>query len=118
MKKSTWEFDPHVSYLVAGGLGGLGRPIIRWMCDRGVKNLIIPSRSGTSSAAAQDVVSELTRKGVNIKTPSCDLSSTSELENLLRDCQDNMPPIKGCINLSMVLQVSFISTTPRSHVRD
>ncbi|KAF2868359.1 hypothetical protein BDV95DRAFT_500684 [Massariosphaeria phaeospora] len=101
--KSTWHFDANASYLIAGGLGGVGRAIIRWMAERGAKNIIIPSRSGPSSQAASDLVSELTSKGLKLVVPRCDVSCAAELEALLQACK-GMPPIKGCMNLAMVLQ--------------
>ncbi|KAF1964770.1 KR-domain-containing protein [Bimuria novae-zelandiae CBS 107.79] len=89
-QRSAWRFDPHASYIIAGGLGGLGRTIIRWMATRGLRNVIIPSRSGASSPIAKELVSTLESKGIKVVTPLCDCS--------------NMPPIRGCMSLSMVLQ--------------
>jgi aryl carrier-like protein len=74
------------------------------MADKGAKNLIIPSRSGTSSQASRDIVSELQDKGVHTMAPKCDISSATELAALLQACTDaHMPPIKGCINAAMAL---------------
>lgn len=97
--------DANASYIVAGGFGGIGRAILRWMADRGAKNLIVPSTSGTSSQAAVNVVSELARRGVRVITKICNAASDTDLAALLQDCALSMPPIKGCINAAMVLQV-------------
>ncbi|KAH8751101.1 hypothetical protein F5883DRAFT_527945 [Diaporthe sp. PMI_573] len=35
--KSSWRFREDGSYLVAGGLGGLGQAILRWMADKGAE---------------------------------------------------------------------------------
>ncbi|KAI1455751.1 hypothetical protein F4805DRAFT_459397 [Annulohypoxylon moriforme] len=103
--RSTWSFDPTASYLVAGGLGGLGRLIIRWMASKGAKHLILPSRSGSSSQNAVEVVSELSERGVNVVTPRCDVGVAASVTAMLRDCASSgMPPIKGCINAAMNLQ--------------
>lgn len=75
------------------------------MADRGVKNLILPSRSGPSSQAAKEVVSELSQRGIRLLTPKCDVSSPSSLAMVLEECAYAMPVIKGCINATMVLQV-------------
>ncbi|KAF5690649.1 polyketide synthase [Fusarium denticulatum] len=99
-----WTFDGYASYLVAGGSGGLGRAIIRWMADRGAKHLIVPSRSGATSQAAADLVAELTSRGVNIVAPQCDVSVREDVTVMLEECSRTMPPIKGCINAAMVLQ--------------
>lgn len=106
MNRPAWKFDANASYLVAGGLGGLGRAIMRWMVEHGAKNLIIPSRSGPSSEPAIAVVEELQQKGVRVLTPRCDVSSAEELSAALNSLnQAGFPPIKGCINATMELQV-------------
>ncbi|KUJ12390.1 uncharacterized protein LY89DRAFT_722023 [Mollisia scopiformis] len=47
--RPTWRFDCDSSYMISGGLGGLGRSMTRWMASRGAKNIILPSRSGPVS---------------------------------------------------------------------
>ncbi|KAL7937160.1 putative polyketide synthase [Trichoderma chlorosporum] len=103
-EQQPWKFEADASYLIAGGSGGLGRAIAKWMVSHGAKNLIIPSRSGASSKAAKEMVEELTARGINIVTPKCDVASEEELSDALDDCSRTMPPIKGCINAAMVLQ--------------
>jgi hypothetical protein len=77
---------------------------MRWMADRGAKHLIVLSRSGLASKAAAEIVSELTRRNVDVFTPKCDASSATSLAEVLGSCARTMPPIKGCINAAMVLQ--------------
>ncbi|KAI0451923.1 hypothetical protein F5B21DRAFT_485082 [Xylaria acuta] len=103
--KKEWRFDTKASYLIAGGFGGIGRAIIRWMASRGARNFIVLSRSGASTQAAMDVISELTVKGIQVLAPICDLSSAHQLSAALESCA-GMPPIKGCINAAMALQDS------------
>lgn len=97
------KFDENASYLVAGGLGGVGRSILMWMATHGAKHLVIPSRSGASSSAAQQLVSSLRSHGVNIATPKCDIGNEGELAALLDDIKQTMPAIRGVINCAMVL---------------
>ncbi|KAI0509380.1 polyketide synthase PksD [Xylaria bambusicola] len=102
------KFEENASYLIAGGLGGIGRSILKWMATRNAKYLIVPSRSGTSgSQKAEQVVASLRQSGVTIITPKCDVSSTSSLSNLLTQCSESMPPIRGCINAAMALHDSI-----------
>ncbi|KAI0593005.1 hypothetical protein F4775DRAFT_587134 [Biscogniauxia sp. FL1348] len=102
-ERREWEFDANASYLIAGGSGGLGRAIMRWMASRGAKHLIAPSRSGPTSKA-EEVISSLRQQGIEIAAPQCDVSSTASLTTVLEHCARTMPPIKGCINAAMVLQ--------------
>ncbi|KAI1029050.1 hypothetical protein LB504_012981 [Fusarium proliferatum] len=108
-RKPTYYFDPDASYLLSGGLGGLGRSAARWMASRGAKNLILLSRSGTTRPAAQELMKELAAAGVTASAPQCDVSDRAALERVLNDCAKTMPPIKGCIQGSMVLKDSIFS---------
>ncbi|KAL2174429.1 polyketide synthase [Thermothelomyces heterothallicus CBS 202.75] len=104
-EERNWMFDQRGSYLIAGGSGGLGRAIVRWMADRGAKHIIIASRSGATSEAARDLLADLGARGVNVVAMQCDVSSESSLAGMLEECtRRGMPPIRGCINAAMVLQ--------------
>ncbi|KAI1342766.1 hypothetical protein F5Y15DRAFT_428725 [Xylariaceae sp. FL0016] len=107
LKRSTLRFRPDASYVVAGGLGGIGRGIVRWMARRGAKHLILPSRSGPNTQARQDVLEELIAEGVSVAAPKCDVSSKADLSSALEECSRTMPPIKGCINAAMHLEDSI-----------
>ncbi|KAK5991432.1 Highly reducing polyketide synthase FUM1 [Cladobotryum mycophilum] len=42
-------FDPDGSYLLTGGLGGVGKSIVRWMIERGARNFIFLSPTASSN---------------------------------------------------------------------
>ncbi|KAI1127899.1 hypothetical protein F5Y10DRAFT_242011 [Nemania abortiva] len=110
LERRDWTCDPNASYLVAGGLGGIGREILRWLASKGAQYLIVPSRSGgKGSLEAAKVITELTELGVHIETPACDVSDITSLKNVLEECSQRMPLIKGCINAAMVLQDAVFS---------
>lgn len=98
------SLDPDATYLIAGGLGGLGRSAARWMTQQGARHLILLSRSGPKSHAAQALLKDLQETGVTIRAPKCDVSCYESLSTTLRVCSD-LPPIKGCLQATMVLQV-------------
>lgn len=104
--KPDYSFDANATYLIAGGLGGLGRCIARWMVRRGTSNLLLLSRSGPGPKA-QALLDELRLKGARVETPICDVTDTSSIVRMLDDYRKILPPIKGCIQCSMVLKVSF-----------
>ena len=103
----TYSFRPDATYLIAGGLGGLGRAITRWMVSRGARNFILLSRSGPKGKEAMDLIEELKSHGVKIAAPPCDVSSEDELSTTIEKYRSTMPPVRGCIQASMVLKVSF-----------
>ena len=102
--KSAYCFDANATYLISGGLGGLGRSIAGWMVGRGARNLLLLSRSGPGEKA-KGLLEELRLKGAQVKTPICDVTDATSLIRVLEDHKETMPPIKGCIQGSMVLRV-------------
>lgn len=104
--KPTCSFDKDATYLIAGGLGGLGRSITRWMVDRGASYFISLSRAGAKSKDAIDLIEEMKTRGVTVAAPPCDVSVEDAVSTTLEECKQIMPPIKGCIQASMVLKVS------------
>ncbi|KAI0813107.1 KR-domain-containing protein [Xylaria sp. FL0064] len=102
--KYSCRLDPTATYIIAGGLGGLGRSATRWMCQRGARNFILLSRSGPSSPAAQELLRELRGLGASVETPKCDVSNSASLSAALHQCS-HMPPIKGCFTWNLHKQL-------------
>ncbi|KAI3393132.1 hypothetical protein diail_4700 [Diaporthe ilicicola] len=94
---------PDATYVVSGGFGGLGLEFIRWMVERGARNLIILSRRGPTDEASKALVTDLQSNGVQIVTPSCDITDKEALEKVIFSGLSTMPPIRGCIQASAVL---------------
>ncbi|KAK7729951.1 Type I Iterative PKS [Diaporthe eres] len=101
------QLEPNATYVIAGGLGGLGRSVARWMAGRGAKNLILLSRRGPVQDAAKQLVQELEITCDNVATPACDVTDSEALRDVIEKCSATMPPVRGCIQGSMVLKVSF-----------
>ncbi|KAK4182993.1 hypothetical protein QBC35DRAFT_132042 [Podospora australis] len=95
---------PNASYVIAGGLGGLGRSMATWLVDRGARNLILLSRSGAKSEQAKDFIRRLEERGVRVAAPVCDVSDANALRSVLDDCGRTMPPVRGAIQATMVLR--------------
>ena len=53
-KKAVHMLTDQASYVVSGGLGGLGRFICSWMVKNGAKNITAVSRSGAGTLEARD----------------------------------------------------------------
>ena len=102
-----WRFPADATYVIAGGLGGIGRSIARWMSKRGATHLVLLGRNGASTTAASELITELKRMGTKVAAPACDISVASSLKDVLEKI-DTFPPIKGCVQAAMVLQVSSL----------
>ena len=103
--KPAYNFDPNATYIISGGLGACGRVIAQWMVGRGVKYMVLLSRSG-SEAALADFLESLREMGARVETPLCDVSDKLCLKQTLAQVAQTMPPIKGCIHAATVIKVS------------
>lgn len=72
----------------------------------GARNLLLLSRSGPKADAARQLIDDLTSQGVCVRAPRCDVADVDAMKSALRDCA-SLPPIRGCLQATMVLQVSF-----------
>ncbi|RYP82307.1 hypothetical protein DL769_001709 [Monosporascus sp. CRB-8-3] len=100
----AYSFPADATYVLGGGLGGLGRSIARWMVSRGARHLILLSRSGAKSQTSRLLVSELERQGVCLATPAVDLADLGEVRGVLQRLTKRMPPVRGCIQCATVLK--------------
>jgi len=103
--KPRYKFRSDATYVIAGGLGGLGRTFARWMASRGARNLVLLSRSGASTEAARTLVSEMESGGIRLVTPKVDIGDRAALERELAACREaGMPPVRGCIQATVALR--------------
>ena len=93
---------PNASYLLVGGLGGIGRSIASWLVQNGARNLIFLSRSGRSEKT-EHFLQELEALGCNVQVFA---GSVTNIENIQEVVAKAQKPIRGVIQLSMVLRVS------------
>ncbi|KAI9658377.1 MAG: putative PKS/NRPS-like protein biosynthetic cluster [Bathelium mastoideum] len=100
-------FSPDASYLLVGGMGGLGRAIALWMLRNGAKNFIFASRRGLDRPEAQDLQSVLQASGARVMVCKCDVSDAADVRRLSEQYR-HLPAVKGVIHGAMVLQDSFL----------
>ncbi|KAH6635388.1 polyketide synthase [Chaetomium sp. MPI-SDFR-AT-0129] len=99
---------PDASYLIAGGLGGIGRSLCEWMAEHGARQLIVLSRSARQEqvAAVFDDNELFGEQGCQVRAVACDIADEAQLcEALQQRCAD-LPPIRGVIHAGMVLKDS------------
>ena len=100
------KLRPDASYLIVGGLSGIGAAFAKWMVSTWeAKYLILLSRSGLMAKGTTELVKDLEQAGATIKVEACDVSNPGQLENTLKGCSRSLPPIRGVMQGAMVLQV-------------
>jgi len=100
------EIRADATYLITGGLGGLGRTVARWLAERGARYLVLTSRHGYErmSPEAAKAVALLTAQGVNVRIAQSDVSHAEDVARLMRDIAAELPPLRGIIHSAGLLQ--------------
>ncbi|APA16269.1 hypothetical protein sscle_16g110390 [Sclerotinia sclerotiorum 1980 UF-70] len=93
------QLDPEGSYLLVGGLGGLGRAISIYMVEHGARNLIYLSRHAGKSDNDQAFIGELKSMDADVVTVCGDIN---ELDDVSRAVAEARTPLKGVLQLSAV----------------
>ena len=95
------NFRVDVSYLLVGGLGGLGKAIAIWMASHGAKNLMFLSRSAGKSQEDQAFLKELNVMGCSTQCFPCDGTDPVAVKNAIDQAS---LPIAGVMQMAMVLR--------------
>lgn len=98
------RFREDASYWIAGGLGGFGLEIAKWMVKCGARHLALSGRSQLLRPQSQKVVEELRAQGANILVVPTDITQPQEVRNTLRVIDQHLPPLAGVIHTAMVLE--------------
>jgi acyl transferase domain-containing protein/NADPH:quinone reductase-like Zn-dependent oxidoreductase/NADP-dependent 3-hydroxy acid dehydrogenase YdfG len=98
--KFRWRDD--ATYLITGGLGGLGLEIARWMAREGARNIALMGRHAPDPTA-KSMIDELARDGAQVAIEKCDVSEETELAASLDRISGSMPPLRGIVHAAGVL---------------
>jgi NAD(P)-dependent dehydrogenase (short-subunit alcohol dehydrogenase family) len=90
------------TYLITGGLGGLGLTVARWMVNQGVRHLALAGRNG-SSKNTEPALDEMRNAGVEILVVKADAADSVQVKEMLAQIDGSMPPLRGIIHAAGVL---------------
>jgi acyl transferase domain-containing protein/surfactin synthase thioesterase subunit/acyl carrier protein len=94
------------TYLITGGLGGLGLTIVSWLVDKGAKNIAIVSRHSPSEDARKLIETKMA-KGVNISTFEVDIAQEQDVKKLFIELS-SMPKLAGIVHAAGILADAVI----------
>ena len=90
------------SYLITGGLGGLGLQVAIWLVAQGARHLALLSRSAPTDAAAR-TIETLRARGVQVLVLQADVAAAEKVEAALGQLRVALPPLRGVIHAAAVL---------------
>jgi NADPH:quinone reductase-like Zn-dependent oxidoreductase len=105
--KHPSSLSPNASYLLVGGMGGIGRSVATWMVERGARCFVFLSRSAGKSGHDQRFVRELEDQGCDVVCVPGSVAELADVEKAIAQCPF---PLSGVLQMSGVLQVSRIFT--------
>ncbi len=92
---------PDATYLVTGGLGGLGLVVARWLVEHGATRLVLMGRRPPTSEAQQEI-RELTMRGTRVVLAQADVSIRADVASALARIENDYP-LAGIIHAAGVL---------------
>ncbi|KAE8333423.1 putative polyketide synthase [Aspergillus sergii] len=93
-------FSSSASYLLVGGLGGLGRAVSRWMVEQGARYLVYLSRTAGTTKENGDFIKELNAMGCQVE---CIQGSVTRIEDVQAAISRCKSPLKGVFQMSLSL---------------
>ena len=88
------EIAGEATYLVTGGLGGLGLFVAEWLVDRGARTLVLMGRSSPSAEALR-IIEDLRARGATMEIAQGDISNVDDVQAVFDQIRDSLPPLRG-----------------------
>jgi thioester reductase-like protein len=111
------EMRADATYLVTGGLGGLGRAAAEWLAQRGARHLVLVSRRGPDAPSARETVAALAAHGCHAWVWAADVTQPEDVRQVLNRIAAPLPPLRGVIHTAMVIDAGVITRLDGRRVR-
>lgn len=102
------EISGDASYLITGGLGGLGSGLARWLGQKGAGHIVLTGRRPPSEEMEKHI-NDLEKEGMAIRFIRGDVSDARSLETVLKKIADTLPPLRGVFHLAGVVDDGVIT---------
>ena len=105
------------SYLVTGGLGGIGLLVAGWLGERGAGAVVLDGRRAPGPAAAREV-ERLRAAGVEVRVAIADVTDREAVERLVSGIgpESGLPPLGGVIHCAGTLADAALANQDRERV--
>lgn len=96
------RFDVEKSYLITGGLSGLGLLVAQWMAERGAGHLVLIGRSAPSPEALETIRS-MEQRGAKVVIALGDVADRTHLDQIFAKFGRTLPALGGIVHSAAVL---------------
>jgi 3-oxoacyl-(acyl-carrier-protein) synthase len=94
------------SYLITGGLGGLGLACAEWLIEKGAKNLILSGRSKPKEEV-QKKIDAYQKQGINITVALGDISKKADVDSLFTTMLKGIIHAAGIADSELIINQSI-----------
>jgi len=101
------EIDPNASYLITGGLRGLGLKAAEWLVAKGAKHLVLIGRKAPQEKDLE-MINQIRQNGVQIEIAAVDVANKPSLEHLMDRFGKEWPEIKGIIHAAGIIDNGYL----------
>jgi acyl transferase domain-containing protein/acyl carrier protein len=101
------SFREDRTYLITGGMGGLGLIVAHWMIKKGAKHLILVGRR-PPDAIALSKLAEFKQEGAQVIVEEADVSQFESMKGVLSKVNQLIPPLAGVFHLAGMLSDSVL----------
>lgn len=98
----TPEVRDDASYLITGGLGGLGIACAQWLAGLGARSLVLLGRRAPS-ADVEVQLDALRAQGVTVTVASCDIAVEQDVAAVLERIRTTLPPLRGILHAAGIV---------------
>jgi NADP-dependent 3-hydroxy acid dehydrogenase YdfG/aryl carrier-like protein len=114
MAQEHLTFRSARSYLITGGLGGVGLKVARWMVERGARHVVLVGRSQPSEEVKSQL-RELEHSGAQVVVAQADVSDVFQMTRLLTSLEQSSPPLRGIIHAAGVVDEGLLQQQHLEH---
>jgi acyl transferase domain-containing protein/acyl carrier protein/short-subunit dehydrogenase len=104
------------TYVVTGGLGGLGLSVAEWLARRGAGALVLVGRTGVTSAAQREAIARIEAQGAAVTVASLDVADRAAIARMLTNIPADRP-LRGVIHAAGVLDDGVIAELTPAKMR-
>lgn len=107
---SLVNLDSEATYLVTGGLGGLGLYVADALSRSGAKHLVLMSRRGNLESLdgeRAELINRLQEQGVNITVANVDVADEAALADLVGELSQAANPLKGVVHAAGISDIAL-----------
>jgi acyl transferase domain-containing protein/acyl carrier protein len=100
-------FAADATYLITGGMGGVGSAVAEWMAQNGAGHIVLASRRAESADTAA-IVQRIERHGAHVVHTRTNVLDAAQVEELMQRIREQMPPLRGVMHAAVVIDDALV----------